>query len=947
MRTLRLTHFGWHPSGPAYAPAAGRGEDSNGGMENLTVESGTGLVLRMQLQNLSTDADHVDFAPALQYRLRFPGAGDFGGWSWVSSDGATPTSPNYPVRFLGNSGTNVAITARSLSVPTLSNTGQWVNGLHLKQAGYANTVTLDNHEYTELACWLAVPDFPIPTEAWEFRVVDAGKQVNEHAWHPALFQLHTLLAPPVGEMDVAFYQAQGERTPLAKLEAYQTNSWRDISPRLYCDRAHPITLSRRLKSPTTADLWLDNHDGLLARGNAASQYNSGETLLDPDRRVRLSQGWRLYYNTERLYQHTAVYSPDPGATHADAAGTALLDFTLAQPTQADVGWVGWLDTDFVVTVSYAGLADWKGAAIRMLSKTSADVAIPTSAVVIVTDSAGTTYTYLLDSAHLGSDERGQAQVLCTRDAYLDYARNFEFRFAKVASCWALADEIGIYCGSSTDGTAVKGDWYRQTFAGLLGDSIAQEGDDRGLIHLAQVRDSTKRLADNFQQTFAHYKHSSNTPNTVEQIIADLLSSASYGVTAPYSGYSLEPTGFVFPKWTQQNCTILDACAELAKSVGFVFSADDEGTWRLWEPDWTRCSGQRHFVSGMNLAAWEHDASDRNMRNDIIVSAEGASNSKIKAEAKNQASIDAYGARRFYVTEPSLKTSYLCRRLAKSILRDYGWVQRIGQATVKGDLTLRPGMVAAVVDSWATYSQADELYRVDAQETRQTGHLAGDIEETLGLRGYNPRLPSAPDSLTAQAQSGGAVLNWVEDLDDPTIAGYNVYQAGSLGDAFAQVMTGTAPPQTVVDLTNDVPYWFEVQAYMADGVGGDKAGPVVCTPCSGTAPGPSQGELYWVPTSVSATSFAFVSAATRPEVRFYGAHAIALHDDSHMIFRATNSAGPWHEIGSVEYRSTAAVQRFVDMYMAPTSDTYYYHVRYYRGTDDYWSAPSSIVSVVVT
>ncbi len=952
MRRVRLTHFDFLPVTSGYVVQAGRKEDSNSRYPvTLTPDplEDIGHLLRVQIQNLTPADDRMHLAPSLQYRLRLPGAGDFSGWTWVSSDGATPTSPNYPVRFLGNSGHNVAISLQSLSTPTWSTTPGWVNGLQVKQAGYANTITLDKNEYTELAFWLGPLSFPGYTDAWEFRVIDAGKSVSEHAFRPAIFERVGYFGEDeVGPLDITFAQEQGHRTPLLKLEAWQTNSWRDYSDRLYVTPEHPLQITRRLKGPATADLYLDNHDGLLARGNADSQHNSGGAFLDADRRIRIRQGWRTRYNQVKVWGLAAIYSPNPHANYPDAGKTQLTDSILAQDrADTDLDWVGWLDTNVTVVLSFGNLTGvpWRGAAVRALSRTSQNVSFPTSAHVVVTDGADKEWTYPLECAHLTNDARGQSAVLVTRDAGpLDTVKTLTFKFAKVQSQYVLLDEIAVYCASTID-------WYRTTFSGLLGDSIGQDADDRALVRLGQVRDATKRLADNYIQQFAHYKHSANTPNTVEQIISDILSSVSYGVTAPFSGYSTEPTGFVFPKWTEQNASVYDACSQLAKSVGWVFGADDDGTWRLWEPPADLLSPQRYLVAGHNLLDWTHEVSDRSMRNHVIVTAMGPDNNNIRAEAKNQASINSYGERRFFVNEPSLKTSVLCRRLARAILRDYGWVQRYGQALAWGDLTLRPGMVVGIVDSFASYSKATELYRVDGQVTRQTGHLMGDITEELALRAYNPLLPSAPESFTAQSQSGAAILNWLAMTEDPSVVGYGVYQAGSLGDTFALVDTPVAPPDTTWDLTNDVPYWFEVAGFTAEGIAGDRAGPLMCMPTSG-APVFTQAEMQWVPTSVTATAVD-LWGVNRATVKWYGgqdaltAYKRGRSFESHVVQRAVSTPGPWEDAGSVLYDDTATtLQQYRDSLYNLPAGTYYYRVQYYRATDGFYSAPSSIVGVTV-
>ena len=149
--------------------------------------------------------------------------------------------------------------------------------------------------------------------------------------------------------------------------------------------------------------------------------------------------------------------------------------------------------------------------------------------------------------------------------------------------------MALYDASTTS------DCLKTTFTGILGDDITHQAADRATIHLAQVRDMTKRLADLFIELYDHYP---DLP--IEEIVEDLLTNPRYEASLSATEYALDSTGFLMPKWTEQNATLLDVCAQLAKMVGWLFEADDQGIYTLHDLEWLTQTGEETYLAGRDL-----------------------------------------------------------------------------------------------------------------------------------------------------------------------------------------------------------------------------------------------------------------------------------------------------------------------------------------------------------
>jgi len=305
------------------------------------------------------------------------------------------------------------------------------------------------------------------------------------------------------------------------------------------------------------------------------------------------------------------------------------------------------------------------------------------------------------------------------------------------------------------------------------------------------------------------------------------------------------------------------------------------------------------------------------------------------------SIARYGVRLFSLFEPTMRTAPLARLLAQGILRDYAHVPRMGVAEVTGDARLWPGDVVTVVESGATASGNSQLYRVNALAHRITGSGCGDFTTVLELKGYRPRRPAAPDSLTATPLPAAVLLDWVAPFD-LAITGYGAFVATLAGGIFSFAGSAATAPLTVGGLTSQQTHWFQVAAYTAAGVLGDRAGPVACVPTStGTGP-PIQAEEWFRPRSLQVTVVTVYAAIRRPRLTWYPGAAPPAGPADYNVYRAHQSSGP--------YRLTATKTStvgpgspitWIDYFaFAGSGGWRWYYVTYYDPSNDFESLPSS-------
>ena len=722
-------------------------------------------------------------------------------------------------------------------------------------------------------------------------------------------------------MDIKINQRFADRRPLAKLEYYRDGEWQELSERLL----FPLRLHHRLRAASTAELLLDNSDGLLARWNLASPYNydtssSYDPLLDENRKIRLQQGWQVHPNVLRGL--TYATSPAPTASYADPLGTLLTDGEFG----TYVGWAPEAGAPVVVTCTLATPAKIKGAALSALSQTTAGVYLPASAAAVLHRAGGDIGPLSLPCEHLANDPDAHSKRLFGLDWEVASVHAISFYFYAQPGMIVALDEIAVYDASTTS------DWYQPTFCGLLGDEIAFSAAARGTVRLGQVRDTSKRLADCFVESFRHYEN-----QHVEQIIGDILVNSYYGLELAAEEFTLEVTSFMLPKWTEQNASALDGCAQLAQMVGFTFEADAQGKYLFRNLDWDRQSGEETYLPEQDLLGWQPTVSGLDLRNKVTVRSRDARQRDIAVTVSDEDSIARYGARLFTLYEPTMRTAPLARQLARSVLRDYSWVHPSGAGEVAGDVFLRPGEIVSVVESAAAYSRPDQLYRIEAITAQQTGQRFGDHTMVLELRGYRPRVPEAPTSLTTTGIDGGAELSWA-DLEDSQVSYYGAFQADSSGGVYASVASVAHSPTMLTGLTNGQEYWFKVAAFTYDGRRGDFAGPLNCTPSSGGTP--TLAEEAYRPRSLTAWKGAYYD---RPELRWYPGSLGWEKEALFNVYRSTTSpTGSWLNLASKQKRD-ADTLFWRDTQAVPPGETFYYRTTYWNKSG-FESFPSSWAGV---
>lgn len=909
---MRQTHFQWFADDAPPASASPlRSEDSN----LAAVAPGAHVVLRIQSQH--TGRHNLAAARQLQYRA-------VGTNRWYSLPAFA--GPPYDAPLACPSTWFVdgqPIGGQRLSTPTTATSAGYLGG----QAKQSDTPTAAANygpaRFSEdlWSLWIH-PLAPAGLDL-EFRVTREGVPYERYEGLPRL----TVAGYRPTEMDVKANQLAAQARPLAALEFRRDGAWSDLSARLL----FPLTITRPLKAVTTADLMLDNADGMLARDNRVSSWNYDassrwDPLLDEGRLVRIRQGVELHPNLA----YGASYACAPAPTRpASLRGNELTDGGFGQPgNEADDAWVGWRGERATVTFTLSPARDVCGAAASIQTRAAAGVVLPASASVTLEGSGGT-FTAPLAVDHLRDDPAGRRQYLYALDLGQRGVSRVTFEFHPASpEAWVQVDELAIYDASTTS------DWLKTTFTGILGDDITQQATDRGTIHLAQVRDTSKRLSDLFVEVFDHYAEQS-----VEAIVEDLLTNPRYEAGLSPPDYALDATGFVMPKWTEQNATLLDACTQLAKMIGWVFEADDEGIYTLHDLEWTAQTAEETYLPDRDLLGWAPSVSGINLRNRITVKSRDARNQDISVTVQDAESIARYGPRLFTLFEPTLRTAPLVRQLASAIRRDYSWVQPTGSGVTAGDVFMRPGRIVTVVHSGSTHSGPEQLYRVEAVVHQQTGHRNGAHTMTLELRGYRHRTPTAPDSLVARPLDAAVRLDWALQPEEPSIVGYRAFQSNTMTGSYVEVGSAAAPPIVIGGLTNAQTYWFEVAAYSSGDVLGEPAGPVPCAPNSGGAP--CQAEAVWQPRSLSAT---LVTIWGRPRPKLVWMPSLpAPFGTCYNIYRSQVSTGPFSLIATRSQPGPFAAA-WIDFGTDDMSGDVFYEVTYYDPRRDFESWPSSAAHV---
>lgn len=627
----------------------------------------------------------------------------------------------------------------------------------------------------------------------------------------------------------------GEVKPTLSLEYRRDGIWQAISHRLM----FPAAIRKVLGGTSTADLRLENSDGLLARDNSSSYFNVNtmgqfDPLLDEGRLIRLWQGIDFRTNA-------ASGKPVAGTPPVSGSLLALTDQNFASdPTSvAAPQWISWQDAQFDVKIDLGSVNSICGVSVSALSKSSANRTLPTSIQLFgSTTSQSGPFESLgaFDLSVYGDSPSGQTFYL--HKLLGASARWILLRFSPKGSCWHQLDEVEVYTPTYAD------NFREKAFMGILGDDIGQSAD--GIIELLQVRDNTKKLDDEFASTYLTYANTAP-----EHIMADLLTNSFYGLRLNSADFNFNSTNFTLPRWTSQNQSIYKSCLELASMLGWAFEADESGVFRFYEPDPTRFVGEEIYLPELNLRNWRKNTTGKSLRNHVVVRFRDTRQILVSVEAKDANSIQRFGDRTFVLEEPTIKDAVLARQLAGAMLRDYGYVVNHGAGEIDGDPYLRPGQVITVVESATTASRSDQLYRITALESEfdMTPEVGLDWRIGLTLRGYRYRAPSLVQTLRAFPGSGSARLEWGAS-PEAYVTAYNAYistAVASVGSLFADVNSLSV---VAYGLANGTQYWFRVAAHTAVGIEGDLAGPVGVTPQSG-ASGETEASSTWAISSLSA------------------------------------------------------------------------------------------------
>ncbi len=911
---MRQTHYQWFAddaSPSSNSPL--RREDSN----LSAVAPGSHVMLRVQSEHRGTHSDAV----SRQLQCRKVGTNR---WRRVGAFAVPPYDAPlfYPSTWFVD---GQATGAQRLTTPTDATTSGYIVGQAKQSDTNTSTLAYGSKQFTEdlFSLWVH-PSAPAGLDL-EFRVTRAGQPYEEYTYHPRL----TAAGYAPSEMDVKANQLAAEVRPLAQLEFMRDGYWWDLSDRLL----FPLTITRRLKAVTTADVQLDNADGRLARANQFSSWNydtssTFDPLLDEGRIIRIRQGLELHPNLA----YGLPYSCNPAPTRPQSlSGGELTDGGFGQVgNELDDAWVGWQGQEATVVFTLSPARDVHSVAASVLTRTAANVLLPSFASVTLIGSGGA-LTAPLEASHLRDDPAGRRQYLYVLDLnQRDVAQViFEF-YSRPGSAWVQFDEIAIHDAAATV------DWLKTTFTGILGDEITEQVTGGGIIHLGQVRDMTKRLGDLFVEVFDHYE---DMP--LEDIVEDLLRNSRYEAEQEPADYSLDATGFMMPKWSEQNATVLDACAQLATMIGWTFEADDEGIYTLHDLEWETQTGEETYLADRDLLGWAPSVSGISLRNRIAVRSRDARSRELSVLVEDSQSIERYGPRLFTVFEPTMRTAMLARQLARAIRRDYSWVQPTGAGVVAGDVFIRPGRVVTVVHSGCTHSGPEQLYRVEAVVHRQTGHRYGAHTMDLELRGYRPRVPYAPGSLVAQPMENAVELTWSPDPDDPTVIGYRAFKSLTMTGTYSQVASVAAPPALVTGLTNGQTYWFKVAAWSQSDALGELAGPVPCQPSSGGVP--TLAEAAWQPQSLSA-SLMWVWGMQRPRLTWLPRRS-APPGTCYNIYRSQISSGPFSMIATRTDPGSEPVM-WVDYSAERLEGDLYYEVTFYNPSEGFESWPSSAGHVAI-
>ena len=388
---LRQANFQWfQDDAPPSSNSPVRSENSN----LAAVAPGTHVLLRVQSQ--FRGPYYFSLARRLEYRAVGTNL-----WHPVGAMAVPPYEAPvcYPSTWFVDGD---QITTQRLSPPTYATSANFLGGEAKQTETATDPIAYGSNQFTEDLWSLWIHPLASAGLDLEFRLTREGCPFEHYLLYPRL----TVAGYCPTVMDVQANQLRADARPLAKLACRRDEVWWDLSDRLL----FPLTITRRLRAVTTADLSLDNADGLLARENRVSSWNYDVTstydpLLDEGRVVRIQQGAELHPNL--AYGLTYDCGSPPPTRPASLLGTELTDGGFGQPgNEQDDSWVGWQGVPVTVTFSLSPARDVHSAAVSFLTRSAKGVFLPSSASITLIGSGGT-HTAPLPVDHLRDDPGGR------------------------------------------------------------------------------------------------------------------------------------------------------------------------------------------------------------------------------------------------------------------------------------------------------------------------------------------------------------------------------------------------------------------------------------------------------------------------------------------------------------------------------------------------------------
>jgi len=629
--------------------------------------------------------------------------------------------------------------------------------------------------------------------------------------------------------------------PLGRIAYYRAGTGSpqyDITDRLLL----PVIVTRPLNAFATAEISLDNADGLLNPKNLVSSFNwtssAWDPLIDDHRIVDIQMGARCRINVASGATVNTVTVPQSGT-----AGQ-LTDRIFGANSVADTPWVGWGNVgQITIRLDLGTQRAIRGVAFRGQTDVASahNIHLPDSVQIALSigSAAGPYTTWAGPGMAIYRDSHGPMAYDITHDLVRDcQARWVEFRLFTQSARQYQVDEVEVYAADQSLSD------YDTMFSGRLGDSM-EVADDK-IIHLEQIRDRMRRMDDLFLEITRKY-HDTD----ISSIVFDLYVNSTKGAGVSTTQMAVDVASFNMPWWKAQNQSVYKSACELARMIAWEHGWDPMQGKILFR--WLRDDltvGERVLETGRG--PWREftlNASGRDLRNKVKIKYGENLEWSIPAMCDSD-SIARYGERYFIIQDPAIPSAQVAVALANAVLQDYGSVALEGTISGDGDGYLHPGQVVSVVDS-DTSMAATTLFRITQLEHRLEEKQEGakDWTTSLRLRGIRPRFVSVVSSIRARANSGFVEMDWgaPNQVYWKNFGCYVSRSSTSIGSLFlsTDVFSGTCSP-----LTNGLEYWLTVRAADQDDAAGKSAGPINVTPALGGPQAWRYGATAWQPTVTS-------------------------------------------------------------------------------------------------